>query len=303
LSSADWNCAGSTSAGHKRPSVDDDAELLDERVEVDDLRAQRLLAREGEELLGQPPAALRRALRRVDQAMQALIVADAGGDEVEIAGDRRQQVVEVMRDAAGELADRLHLLRLLQRHLRALQRLHLGGEPPVGVFERAGALEHALLERLVEPPERLFGALALGDVAHHAGEVALAPGAPFGDRQLEREERTVAALALHLAEDADGLGLSGPAIALDVAVMRRAVGLRHQHLDVPPDHRRGGIAEDLLGGEVEGLHDARLVDDRDRVDRGVDDGVVFGLVAGQLDARRRLLGQEPGAIARGLLFR
>ena len=34
--------------------------------------------------------------------------------QVAVAENRRQQVVEVVRDAAGELADRLHLLRLAQ---------------------------------------------------------------------------------------------------------------------------------------------------------------------------------------------
>src|SRR3712207_7344320 len=35
--------------------------------------------------------------------------------EVERTDDAGEQVVEVVRDAAGELADRLHLLRLAQR--------------------------------------------------------------------------------------------------------------------------------------------------------------------------------------------
>ena len=43
--------------------------------------------------------------------------------QLEVAADDLQQVVEVVRDAAGELADRLHLLRLAQRCL--------GLQPPV----------------------------------------------------------------------------------------------------------------------------------------------------------------------------
>ena len=42
---------------------------------------------------------------------------------LQIADDDGQQVVEVVRDAAGQLADRLHLLRLRKLLLRALQRL------------------------------------------------------------------------------------------------------------------------------------------------------------------------------------
>ena len=40
--------------------------------------------------------------------------------EVRVAGDRREQVVEVVRDAAGEPADRLHLLRLPELVLEQL---------------------------------------------------------------------------------------------------------------------------------------------------------------------------------------
>src|SRR3712207_7947889 len=47
--------------------------------------------------------------------------------EVERTDDAGQQVVEVMRDAAGELADRLHLLRLAQLLLGLTQRLRLFG--------------------------------------------------------------------------------------------------------------------------------------------------------------------------------
>ena len=45
-------------------------------------------------------------------------------DEVEIAGDALQEIVEVMRDATGQSADRLHLLRLPQA---ACDELELAG--------------------------------------------------------------------------------------------------------------------------------------------------------------------------------
>ncbi len=44
--------------------------------------------------------------------------------QVAVAVDRGQEVVEVVRDAAGELADRLHLLALHELRLEGLQ---LGG--------------------------------------------------------------------------------------------------------------------------------------------------------------------------------
>ena len=42
--------------------------------------------------------------------------------QLEAAEDRHQQIVEVVRDAAGQLADRFHLLRLEQRLARLLER-------------------------------------------------------------------------------------------------------------------------------------------------------------------------------------
>ena len=61
-----------------------------------------------------------RALGRVRISSTSLAHADrrvgraASSSELAVAEDDRQQVVEVVRDAAGELADRLHLLRLAQ---------------------------------------------------------------------------------------------------------------------------------------------------------------------------------------------
>ena len=45
------------------------------------------------------------------------LVLEAVDQELAVAGDRGQEVVEVVRDAAGEAADRLHLLRLAQLRL------------------------------------------------------------------------------------------------------------------------------------------------------------------------------------------
>ena len=48
-------------------------------------------------------------------------------DGVEPAEHQRQHVVEVVRDAAGELAERLHLLRLAQLLLEAPAFGHVAG--------------------------------------------------------------------------------------------------------------------------------------------------------------------------------
>ena len=53
-----------------------------------------------------------------EQALDArIVVADAAQGHVDVAEDHGEHVVEVVRDAARQPADRLHLLRLTQRLL------------------------------------------------------------------------------------------------------------------------------------------------------------------------------------------
>src|SRR3546814_12468273 len=72
------------------------------------------------------------------------------------SSDLGQEVVEVVGDAAGQLADRLHLLSLTQRLLNLL---------PLG--DRFG---NPGLQRLVEIPQRPLGLMAIGDVDRHRSE-------------------------------------------------------------------------------------------------------------------------------------
>ena len=97
----------------------------DERVGVDRLRRERLPAREGKQARGQgagPLDALQRhVLRPFDPVPAAALrqMDELSVDGVETAEHQGQQVVEVVSDAAGELAERLHLLRLAQLFLEA----------------------------------------------------------------------------------------------------------------------------------------------------------------------------------------
>ena len=115
------------------------AHALDQPTQIDRHRAQILLARERQQPLGQRSAALGALHRAIDQPMQTRIVRQALAQQVEIAHHRHQQIVEVMRDAAGELPDRLHLLRLAQ----LLLRLFAGRD---FLHQVGGALLDALLE-------------------------------------------------------------------------------------------------------------------------------------------------------------
>ena len=96
------------------------------------------------------------AVGRVEGGLEEAVglVGTAHGDAVlhavERAGDALQDVVEVVRQAAGELADRLHLLRLPQRLL--------------GQLQLAGALLDALLQHGVDVDQRGRNFLLLLDV-------------------------------------------------------------------------------------------------------------------------------------------
>ena len=82
-------------------------------------------------------ARLRGALDLLDVRAARIAGVEAVEEQVRVAEDRGQHVVEVVRDAAGEAADRLHLLRLAQLHLARAQRL-LGLAPLAHVADPRG---------------------------------------------------------------------------------------------------------------------------------------------------------------------
>ena len=91
---------------------------------IDDARLQRLPARECQQLPRQALAALGRVGDRVEQ-LDLLVVLDVAAQPLHAAADDHQQIVEVVGDAAGQLADGLELLRLVQRAFRHFAALGL----------------------------------------------------------------------------------------------------------------------------------------------------------------------------------
>ena len=94
--------------------------VLDQRRDVRRPDLEPLHPAEREQLAGQPGTALGGGEGIVGIALE-LGVRRALGDDVEPADDDRQQIVEVVRDAAGQLPQRLHLLALAKLLLRGLQ--------------------------------------------------------------------------------------------------------------------------------------------------------------------------------------
>jgi hypothetical protein len=117
-------------------AVEDLDHVGHEAVEVDPRRLQRLPPRESKQALRELRGAIGALESRLHRFRQLAAQLGHGArigsiDEgaphgVEIANDDGEKIVEVMRDAAREQADRLHLLRLAKRLLGLLAQLRFG---------------------------------------------------------------------------------------------------------------------------------------------------------------------------------
>ena len=156
-----------------------------EVVEPDHRRQQRLAAREGLKLRGQVGGATRRGHGVGDAFLQGDIGPALRLAELEIAEDDGQQVVEVVRDAASELAEAFELLRLHEalRHVALghhASEVHRRGLDQVTLLlrERRSALRVGLV---VECDLELAQGLAIGHdrMGQPAPTVAVTGGFEF----------------------------------------------------------------------------------------------------------------------------
>src|ERR1700691_4576433 len=122
------SCVSSASTCHTPPGADDlELHLLAKRrlekrrqvpqqlVDVEHFGFQRLAPGESQQMGGQACGPLRAGERLIDCAHQALLRRGVAGFErplgaVEVADDDSQEIVEIVRHAAGELADGVHFL-------------------------------------------------------------------------------------------------------------------------------------------------------------------------------------------------
>lgn len=144
--------------------------VVHQQHHIDRGAGQRLSSGEGQQAVGEGAgfASGSSGQRQVTTQLVVPALRQALFDHVLRAGDHGQQVVEVMGQAAGELAERFHLL--------------------------------ALLQLLADLLERLLPLAVLGDVPRHGEVTALEPGyAP-----VEQQGLAIAAHALGVELD-DGL--------------------------------------------------------------------------------------------------
>src|SRR5690348_10692698 len=75
---------------------------------------QWLAAAEREQLVGEGAAAFGGAANLLQRRALVLLQIAAAQQQIAVTGDDRKQIVEIVRNTAGEPADRLHLLRLAE---------------------------------------------------------------------------------------------------------------------------------------------------------------------------------------------
>ena len=199
-------------------------------VDVHGRRLQRLATRECQELLRQRGRPLRPLRRVLDGTPEPHRIAPLVADDLQVAEDDRQQIVEIVRDAAGQLADRFHLLRMpkLRLHRPALRH----------VARDLGEAEH-LARGILDRVDDDVGEEARTVLAHAPG-FRFEPAVP--QRRFESAQRHSGCLVLGGIEDAE----------------------------VAPDDLVAGIALDSFGAFIPGQHLAVAIDQEDRIvgDRG-----------------------------------
>src|SRR5437899_8203275 len=108
-------------------------EVTYDLVNTQHIRQQHLLAAEGEELSRQRGSAVRALLYQLDVGVAGMLGLDAPHHALGAPDDDREEVVEVVGDASGQPANRLHLLRLeeldLELGLRLVRLQALGDVP------------------------------------------------------------------------------------------------------------------------------------------------------------------------------
>jgi len=102
-------------------------DIENEAIEINWSWSKTLSPREGKQVLNEPGAALRAAPRILEKSKGGGVLNVLFG-ELDVPRDRGQQIVEVMRDATGELAERVHLLCLPEFRLGNLTLSHFVAE-------------------------------------------------------------------------------------------------------------------------------------------------------------------------------
>ncbi len=207
-----------------------------EFVDVGRPRQQCLPPAEGEQAAGEIGAVLGGTPHRLRELTQ-VVVLDMGGEHIGIEQNRGQHVVEVVRHAAGQLADRFHALRLRKLSLGVLAVGDVGDDR-ADRRDRVGRIEQRELDAEHRAPadRRLDGHLTL---ERSLGRDHLGVG--LGDLVRARFRHDVADA---LADGGPDAG-AGPALggAVDEGVLAGQVLDEDEHRSVLHDGLELGLAD------------------------------------------------------------
>ena len=141
---------------------------IDELVQVHRAPGQALLAGEGQQLLGEGRRPIHRVAGVVDMALGLVPVqfraVQVDPQDIQVADHHLQQVVEIVGDAAGELTQGFHLLRLAQGvfGVAAAGDVQLRGEE---IAQLARGIEHRRDEQRIPEGRAVLAVIQQLDVA------------------------------------------------------------------------------------------------------------------------------------------
>ena len=141
-------------------------EIRDDLARVDHRRFERLATRERQKLLDQVRAALARVTRRFDLLEHLRPVAKLLRDEVEVADEHGQQIVEVVRDAGGEAPERLHSRAVLHRRVQLCFFAHIYEHAARGAVRHLAHVASQRDDRAARGPQPEHGTRVDGALHH-----------------------------------------------------------------------------------------------------------------------------------------
>ena len=212
--------------------------LPEQLVEADHPRLERLLAAEGEELACQGRRALLRLADRLQVDAPLVPPVQPLVEQLALEGDRRQQVVERVGDAAGQTADRLHALCMAQPLLAGAQ----------GLLHRLGLRDVA--QRPAQPVFPGGPAVGVADHRQHGRERLAGARLDFdlelaGDLAGARLRDQVAEAAAVLRRQVEEEGLARQVLLADAEQRgRRPVRLFDDPFEVGHQVPEGGLVEE-----------------------------------------------------------
>ena len=104
-------------------------EVGDQAVDLEDGRLERLAAAESEKLIGQGGGPAGGVANFLDLVSDLAFHRALGQEQIAVAENGGEKIIEIVRDAAGQLTERFHALGAADLRLQLLARGHVHHRP------------------------------------------------------------------------------------------------------------------------------------------------------------------------------